>query len=110
MLKLLAALAASAMLASAAEVGNSPAKPKDDKTPKDVSPGDPPDVAMKKMMVADGLKVDLWAAEPSVQNAVSFAFDEQGRCFVVESYRRRSSVFDIRSFRDWLLTEVRTDC
>jgi quinoprotein glucose dehydrogenase len=45
---------------------------------------------MLKFRVAPGLKVDLFAAEPMVQNIVSFAFDVQGRCYVVESRRRRT--------------------
>src|SRR5258706_380271 len=57
---------------------------------------------MLKFRVAPGLKVDLFAAEPMVQNIVSFTFDEQGRCYVVETHRRRTSVFDITFFPDWL--------
>jgi quinoprotein glucose dehydrogenase len=61
-----------------------------------------PAASILKFRVAPGLKVDLFAAEPMVQNIVSFAFDEQGRCYVVETHRRRTSVFDIRSFPEWL--------
>src|SRR5258706_2133301 len=57
---------------------------------------------MLKFRVAPGLKVDLFAAEPMVQNVVSFTFDEQGRCYVVETHRRRTSVFDISNFTNWL--------
>ena len=61
-----------------------------------------PAASMLTFRVARGLKVDLFAAEPMVQNIVSFAFDEQGRCYVVESHRRRTSVFDIGNFPEWL--------
>ncbi|MEW6304814.1 MAG: PVC-type heme-binding CxxCH protein [Verrucomicrobiota bacterium] len=61
-----------------------------------------PVLAIKKFRVAPGLKVDLWAAEPMVQNLVSFALDEKGRIYAVESHRRRTSVYDIRKHRDWL--------
>jgi len=61
-----------------------------------------PATSRLKFRVARGLKVDLFAAEPMVQNIVSFAFDEQGRCYVVESHRRRTSVFDIGNFPEWL--------
>src|SRR3954464_16025892 len=61
-----------------------------------------PAAAMLKFRVAPGMKVDLFAAEPMVQNVVSFTFDEQGRCYVVESHRRRTSVLDIRNFPEWL--------
>ena len=58
--------------------------------------------ALRKFSVAPGLRVDLFAAEPDVRNPVSLCFDEQGRCYVVETMRRRSSVFDIRNFTEWL--------
>jgi quinoprotein glucose dehydrogenase len=63
---------------------------------------DEPSVALKKFTVAPGLKVDLFAAEPDVRNPVALSIDEFGRVFVVESDRRRSSVFDIRGHKDWL--------
>ena len=63
---------------------------------------DSPAAALGKFQVAPGLKVDLYASEPMVQNPVSIAFDEQGRLYVVESFRRRSSVFDIRNHTEWL--------
>jgi quinoprotein glucose dehydrogenase len=63
---------------------------------------DDPMTAMRRFRVAPGLKVDLFAAEPMIHNVVSFAFDEHGRCYVVESFRRRTSVFDIRGLGEWL--------
>jgi len=66
------------------------------------SPGQDAATAMRLFHVAPGLKVDLFASEPMVQNIVSFTFDEQGRCYVVESHRRRTSVLDIRNFPEWL--------
>ena len=59
-------------------------------------------LASARLRVAPGLKVSLWAAEPMVQNLTSLAFDEQGRAYCVETGRRRTSVFDIRGFREWL--------
>lgn len=75
---------------------------KDDKTPAGVSTTDSPDTAKKRLVAAPGLKVDLWAAEPLIQDVVNFSFDEQGRAYVVETGRRRTSVFDIRSYREWV--------
>lgn len=63
---------------------------------------DEPEVALRKFTVAPGLKVDLFAAEPDVRNPVALSIDGRGRVFVVESDRRRSSVFDIRGHKDWL--------
>lgn len=65
-----------------------------------------PATAMKKFRVAPGLKVDLFAAEPDVQNPVSFCFDGKGRLYLVETFRRRSSVIDIRGHKDWLEADL----
>ncbi|NBV24850.1 MAG: heme-binding protein [Proteobacteria bacterium] len=88
--------------AEPADGANPKSKSKDDKTPAGASAGDSPDTARKRLVVAPGLKVDLWAAEPLIENVVNFSFDEQGRAYVVETGRRRTSVFDIRSYRDWV--------
>lgn len=58
--------------------------------------------AMRTFRAAPGLSVGLYAAEPLVKNIVSLTFDEQGRCYVVQSNRRRTSVFDIRNLPAWL--------
>ncbi len=60
--------------------------------------------ALKRMKVPDGLKIDLWAAEPMLANPVAFNFDEKGRIFVAETYRYRSSVLDIRDYM-WILED-----
>ena len=58
--------------------------------------------AMKKFSVASGLKVDLVASEPLIKNISSFCFDNVGRLYVVETGRRKTTVFDIRGFQEWL--------
>ncbi|MBT5706308.1 MAG: hypothetical protein HOI66_08295, partial [Verrucomicrobia bacterium] len=58
--------------------------------------------ALRGMTVQPGLKAQIFASEPLFANPVAFTFDDQGRCFLVETHRRRTSVFDIRRFRDWL--------
>ena len=63
--------------------------------------GDSAEAAVKKLSVAPGLQVDVWASEPLLQNPVAFCFDEKGRAFVVETGRRRSSVPDIRRHDAW---------
>ncbi len=101
----LAALLLNTLALAAAEPShgaNPKSKAKDDKTPAGVSATDSPETARKRLVVAPGLKVDLWAAEPLIQDVVNFSFDEQGRAYVVETGRRRTSVFDIRSYRDWV--------
>jgi quinoprotein glucose dehydrogenase len=58
--------------------------------------------AIKRFRPAPGLKVELLAAEPLLENVVSFDLDHRGRAYVVETHRRRSSTLDIRSFPFWL--------
>jgi quinoprotein glucose dehydrogenase len=60
--------------------------------------------ALKRMKVPAGLEIKLWAAEPMLANPVAFNFDEKGRIFVAETYRYRSSVFDIRDYM-WMLED-----
>lgn len=57
---------------------------------------------MQRLRVAPGLKLSLWASEPLVQNITSLSFDSQGRAYVVETGRRRTSVFDVRNLSRWL--------
>src|SRR5687768_12703559 len=42
-----------------------------------------PDEALKSLRVIEGLKVELFAAEPLVTDPVSMEFDEDGNCYVV---------------------------
>jgi quinoprotein glucose dehydrogenase len=90
-------LSACLLLAGAAVVSAA----ENDKHPANVSLGDDPATAMRKFSVAEGLKVTPFATEPLIENVVSFAFDEKGRAYVVETGRRRTSVYDIRKHRDW---------
>ena len=60
--------------------------------------------ALNRMKVPAGLEIKLWAAEPMLANPVAFNFDEQGRIFVAETYRYRSSVLDIRDYM-WMLED-----
>lgn len=59
-------------------------------------------VDLARLRVAPGLRVEAWAQEPLVQDVTSFTFDASGRAYVVESGRRRTSVFDIRNLQPWL--------
>ena len=58
--------------------------------------------AMVKMKPAPGLKVELWAAEPMLANPVALNFDNQGRCYLVETWRFEHGVIDIRGRMSWL--------
>lgn len=62
-----------------------------------------PDVALKSFSVAAGLKVELWASEPLLENPVAFSFDHAGRAYIAETNRRRSSTPDIRRYDAWVI-------
>ena len=59
---------------------------------------DEPLKAMKIFQPAEGFTIDLFAAEPMLGNPVAICLDNQGRVFVSETYRYRSSVLDIRHY------------
>ena len=90
---------------SRTETGGDGKKNKD-RDPASVSAKESGEVALKKFSVAQGLRVDLWAEEPLLANVVALSFDEKGRAFVVETYRRRTSVPDIRKHMEWLLDSL----
>jgi len=105
MLRLRTALLLTALLptlASAQNAEHGDANSKKDRDPAGVSLSDTGESALKKFSVAPGLRVDLWAAEPLLENPVAFAFDDKGRAFIVETNRRRTSVPDIRKNTEWL--------
>jgi len=58
--------------------------------------------AMPRLRVAPGLKLQLWASEPLIENLTSVSYDHLGRAYVVETGRRRTSVFDVRNLQPWL--------
>ncbi len=90
------------LLALSAALAVRGAEPADHPVLKGVTPVDNPAEAAARLAVAPGLRADLWAAEPDLENPVSFAFDEHGRCFVTETFRRKSSALDIRPHQPWL--------
>jgi quinoprotein glucose dehydrogenase len=88
------------------EVDGGKKKTEDDSYSFAISKDDPAEVALKKFTIAPGLQVEVWAAEPLLANPVAFAFDEKGRAFVAETYRRRSSVPDIRKNEPWTIDNL----
>src|SRR5204862_1478609 len=46
--------------------------------------GYPPEEAARRMTVADGLRVELVAAEPMVRQPVAIDFDDRGRLWVIQ--------------------------
>jgi len=98
----LTAFACLPVLAFAQNADHGDANAKKDRDPAGVSLEDTAESALKKFSVAPGLQVDVWAAEPLLANPVAFSFDDKGRAFIVETYRRRTSVPDIRKNTEWL--------
>ena len=66
----------------------------------------PAELDMKKFQLAPGLKIELIASEPLLQNPVAFSVDERGRFFVVETHRYRNSIFDITEKTNWLTEDL----
>lgn len=71
-----------------------------------VGPSKEGEMALKKFRLAPGLQAQLWAAEPNVANIVAFQIDDQGRAYVVETFRHSQGVTDIRSHMNWLDEEL----
>lgn len=57
--------------------------------------------AIRRFRVPQGWKVELIAAEPHLANPVAFAFDEQERLYVAETFRHGAGVLDIRGRGGW---------
>lgn len=62
--------------------------------------------AINGFKVPTGFEVKLWAAEPMLSNVVAFDFDEQGRAFLSETHRYRTSVLDIRHYMEFLEHDI----
>jgi quinoprotein glucose dehydrogenase len=58
--------------------------------------------AIQHFRMAAGLKANVFGAEPMVAHPVQFCFDEQGRCYVAETYRVQAGVTDNRNHMYWL--------
>src|SRR5262245_51447752 len=59
-------------------------------------------LAIQRMQVPDGLKLELVASEPMLANPVSFSIDERGRFYVAETFRINAGVTDNRDHMVWL--------
>ncbi|MBS0263199.1 MAG: HEAT repeat domain-containing protein [Planctomycetes bacterium] len=60
------------------------------------------ELALSRIKVQPGLKIDLWAAEPLLANPVAFCIDERGRVYVAETFRQSKGVEDNRGHGHWL--------
>ena len=62
--------------------------------------------AAKAFQFDPALKVELFAAEPQLQNPVAFSPDTQGRWFISETYRQEKGVEDNRAHANWLNDDI----
>ena len=62
--------------------------------------------AARKWQLSEGLQIEVFAAEPQLQNPVSFSVDEKGRVYVAETHRFLQSVFDITHHTNWLMSDL----
>jgi quinoprotein glucose dehydrogenase len=85
-----------------ARAADEPAAPVGAYTPYVAPASDEAEAALAQFKLPPGFKVDLFAAEPRLSNPVSFTIDEHGRFFVVETFRRKKDVIDIRNEMSWL--------
>jgi len=63
--------------------------------------------AIDSFRLAPSTGVELVAAEPNVANPVAFAFDEQGRIYVCETFRQKKGVEDNRGHMYWLMDDLK---
>jgi len=61
-----------------------------------------PEQARRLIQSPPDVAVSLFAAEPRLANPVAFSVDDQGRFYVVETFRLHEGVTDNRSHMDWL--------
>ena len=72
---------------------------------KKAQPREAEEAASAVRLADQNLKVEVWASEPHLANPVAFAFDEKGRCFVVETFRHTQGVPDTRG-KPWLDDDI----
>jgi len=60
------------------------------------------EAARRKLQVAEGVQVSLWASDPLLANPVAISLDEKGRIYVAECWRRHTSTLDIHMRKEWL--------
>jgi quinoprotein glucose dehydrogenase len=58
--------------------------------------------AIARFRAPQGLKVELFAAEPLLANPVAFWIDERNRFYVAETFRHGRGVTDTRGHMNWL--------
>lgn len=83
-----------------------PASAQETYSPQIAPESDEAERAIQTFRVPQGMKCELFAAEPMLANPVAFCFDERGRVFVAETFRQQKGVEDNRSHGHWLLDDL----
>ncbi|MBI1312328.1 c-type cytochrome [bacterium] len=60
------------------------------------------ELALQGFQLPEGMRGELFAAEPLLANPVAFCIDAKGRIYVAETYRQQHGVEDNRSHMNWL--------
>ncbi len=56
--------------------------------------------------VADGLEMTLWASDSLAPDPVAMSIDDWGRVYLTRTVRQKSSEFDIRGHRNWMIESI----
>jgi quinoprotein glucose dehydrogenase len=56
--------------------------------------------------VGNGLELTLWASDSLAPDPVAMSIDDWGRVYLTRTVRQKSSEFDIRGHRDWMIESI----
>ncbi|MFM1879729.1 MAG: hypothetical protein RLZZ241_2595, partial [Bacteroidota bacterium] len=56
--------------------------------------------------VAKGLELSLWATDSLAPDPIAIDIDDQGRIYLTRTNRQKTSEFDIRGHRDWMINSI----
>lgn len=57
-------------------------------------------------VVADGLKLTLWASDSLAPDPIAMSVDNEGAIYLTRTNRQKHSEFDIRGYRDWMTASI----
>ncbi|HYG78398.1 MAG TPA: PVC-type heme-binding CxxCH protein [Planctomycetota bacterium] len=66
----------------------------------------PAELARRKLQLAPGLQVDLFAAEPDVVNPVGIWVDDRGRVFLAETRRYNTAALYVKQHSHWYFEDL----
>jgi quinoprotein glucose dehydrogenase len=70
--------------------------------PKIAGPSREGELGIASFRLPEGVKAELFAAEPLLANPVAFSIDEHGRIYVCETFRHSIAATDNREHMNWL--------